>query len=384
MKKVIIGLASLAAVAVIATGCASGGSSEKDSKTIKIGANLELSGPVSAYGTAELDGINLAIDEINKNGGVLGKQLSLVDLDNKSDKAEAASVATKLATKEKVVAIVGPATSGTSKAATPSVTKAKVPMVTPSGTDDTVTVENGKVWDYVYRVSFQDSFQGVTLANFAQDNLGAKKAVIIGDSSSDYAKGLTKSFKDSFKGKIVDEVNFTTGDKDFKAVLTKIKDKDFDVLYMPSYYEEAGLIIKQARELGITQPILGADGFGNDKLVDLAQGKNLNNVYYTAHYSNKSEEKKVVDFVAAFKAKYNKAPDAFSALAYDAVYMIAKAIENAGEATPEKVKDELAKIKDFDGITGNITMDKNHNPIKSTLVIKLENGEEVSNTVVKP
>ena len=381
MKKIV---ASLAVLAIMATGCGAGGGAAKDSKTIKIGANLELSGPVSAYGTAEYEGAKLAVEEINKNGGVLGKDLELVKLDNKSDQAESAIVATKLATKENVVAIVGPATSGAVKAATPSVTKAKVPMVTPSGTDDSVTVENGKVWDYVYRVCFQDSFQGVALANFATKDLNAKKAVIIGDSSSDYAKGLTKSFKDSFKGDIVDEVNFTTGDKDFKAVLTKIKDKNFDVLYMPSYYEEAGLIIKQARELGITQPILGADGFGNEKLVDLAQAKNLNDVYYTAHYSDKSENPKVTDFVAAFKKENDKTPDAFSALAYDSVYMIAKAIENAGEADPEKVKDELAKIKDFDGVTGKITMDKEHNPVKSTLVIKLEDGKEVSNTVVEP
>lgn len=379
MKKLIVGLVALA---FVVSGC--GGSAAKNTKTIKIGANLELSGPVSAYGTAEYEGAKLAIEEINKNGGVLGKDLELIKLDNKSDKAESASVATKLATKERVVAIVGPATSGTAKSATPSVTRAKVPMVTPSGTDDSVTMANGRVLDYIYRVCFQDSFQGVTLANFAANELGAKKAVIIGDSSSDYAKGLTKSFKKSFKGDIVDEVNFTTGDKDFKAILTKIKDKKFDVLYMPSYYEEAGLIIKQARELGIEQPILGGDGFGNEKLVDLAQAKNLSDVYYTAHFSEKSEDEQVTKFVAAFKEKYNKTPDAFSALAYDSVYMIAKAIENAGEASPDKVRDELSSIKGFKGITGEIEMDKNHNPIKSTLVIKLEDGKEASSTIVKP
>lgn len=376
-------VASLAVLALFATGCGAGGAA-KDSDTIKIGANFELSGEVSAYGTAEYQGAKLAVDEINKAGGVLGKKLELVKLDNKSEPTESASVATKLATKEKVVAIVGPATSGNVKAATPSVTKAKVPLVTPSGTDDSVTVEKGRLQEYIYRVCFQDSFQGVTLANYANKDLGAKKAVIIGDSSSDYAKGLTKSFEKSFKGEIVAKESFTTGDKDFKAILTKIKDKDFDVLYMPSYYEEAGLIIKQARELGIQQPILGADGFGNEKLVDLALPENLNNIYYTAHYSDQSTDKKVQDFVAAFKKENKKTPDAFSALSYDSVYMIAKAIENGKEATPEKVNEALGKIKDFEGITGKITMDKEHNPVKSTLVIKLENGKEVSNTVVNP
>lgn len=361
----------------------SGGSD--DAKTIKIGGNFELSGAVAAYGEAENEGVKLAVEEINKDGGIDGKKIEYVSKDNKSDNNEAASVAANLTTKDEVVAIVGPATSGATKATLPNLTKAKTPAVTPSGTDDAITVQKGKAQDYIFRSCFQDSFQGIVLAKYADENLKADKAVILGDNSSDYASGLKKAFKETYKGEIVAEENFTAGDKDFQAMLTKIKDKDFNVIYIPGYYTEAGLIIKQAREMGIEQPIIGADGFGDEKLIETAGASNVKNVYYTGHFSTKAPATdKVEPFVAAFEKKYGKQPSSFNALAYDSVYMIKQAIEDEGKATPEAINKGLANLKDFEGVTGKITMDKEHNPVKSAVVLGLTDGKETSAETVNP
>lgn len=368
------------------SGSASGGNTTgKDDKEIKIGVNLELSGAVSAYGIQEKEGIELAVKKINDDGGILGKKIKLVIKDNKSETGEAVSVAASL-TNDGVVAIIGPATSGATKATIPNLTKAQVPAITPSGTDDAITVANETVQEFIFRTCYQDSFQGSILAKYASDNLEGKKAVIIGDNSSDYGKGLTKAFTDTFKGEIVANENFVEKDKDFKATLTKIKDKEFDFIYIPGYYTEAGLIIKQAREMGITQPILGADGFSDPKLVEIAGAENVNEVYYTSHFSeNAPATDKVEGFVKDFKAEYKgKTPSSFNALAYDSVYMLKDAIEAAGEADSVKIKDELAKLKDFVGVTGKMSMDKDHNPEKAAVVIGLTEGKETSSDIVEP
>ncbi|MBV7389105.1 MULTISPECIES: ABC transporter substrate-binding protein [Enterococcus] len=368
-----------------ATNDNSGGGNKSDGDTIKIGGNFELSGAVAAYGEAENEGVKLAIEEINDAGGIDGKKIEYVSKDNKSDNNEAASVAANLTTNDGVVAIVGPATSGATKATLPNITKAQVPAVTPSGTDDSITVQKDKVQDYIFRACFQDSFQGVVLAKYAEENLSATKAVILGDNSSDYAIGLTKAFKDTYKGEIVAEENFTAGDKDFQAMLTKVKDLDYDVLYIPAYYTEAGLIIKQAREMGIDKPIIGADGFGDEKLVETAGAANVNNVYYTGHFSvNAPSNDKVQPFIDAFKAKYSKEPSAFNALAYDSVYMIKQAIEDQGEASSTAIQEGLANLKDFVGVTGTMTMDKDHNPEKQAVVLGLTDGKESSAETVNP
>ncbi|NLM65794.1 MAG: ABC transporter substrate-binding protein [Enterococcus sp.] len=367
------------------TGGASGEGNTEEADTIKVGLNLELSGGTAGYGIQEKEGIELAVEKINAEGGILGKQVELVIKDNKSDNNEAASVAASLATNDKVVAIIGPATSGATKATIPNITKAQVPVITPSGTDDAVTLNGDKVQEYVFRSCFQDSFQGVILAKYAQDELGAKNVVILGDNSSDYAIGLSKAFKSEFKGNIVMEENFTTGDKDFQAILTKVKNSDFDVLYIPGYYEEAGLIIKQARELGITQPIIGADGFGDEKMIQLAGAENVSNVFYTGHFSTLAPANDTVEpFVAAFQEKYSKEPSTFNALAYDAMFMLKQAIEDENAFDSASITKGLASIKDFAGVTGNITIDEQHNPEKSLVVIGFTEGKETSAETVNP
>lgn len=390
MKKFSYLFASLFLLAACGPTATSGGGgtdagNKAEGDTIKIGMNMELSGSVSAYGNAEKEGIELAVEEINEAGGVLGKKLELVSKDNKSENSEAASVASNLTNEDKVVAVIGPATSGATKATIPNMTKAAVPLITPSGTDDSITVANDKVQEYVFRACFQDTFQGVILANFAQDNLKAEKVVILGDKSSDYAIGLADSFKDTYKGEVVKEENFTAGDKDFQALLTKIKGLEYDVIYVPGYYTEAGLIIKQAREMGIDKPIIGADGFGDEKLVEIAGAKNVSDVYYTGHFSEKAPATdKVEPFVAAFKEKYGKQPSAFNALAYDSVYMLKQAIEDQDSADSASITKGLAELKDFEGVTGVMTMDKDHNPEKSAVVLGLTEGKETSAEPVNP
>lgn len=378
---------SLLLVALFVTGSLSGcgaaagaaGSTVKSS-TIKVGLDYELSGAVATYGQGLTEGIDLAFEEINKSGGVLGKQIEEIKADNKSDNAEAANVATKLATRDKVVAILGPATSGNTKAAAPVAMQNKVPLISASATADDVTVDsNGKVREYVFKTCFSDSFQGVVMANFANGDLGKKNAALLVDSTSDYSKGLAKNFKDTFTklgGSIVTEQAYQANDTDFKAVLTKIKGMNPDVVFLPGYYQEVGLIVKQARDLGLNVPILGGDGYESPKLVELAGKDALNNVYYSNHYSSKDTTPEVVKFQQAFKAKYNKEPDAFNALGYDLAYFVADALKRAGAADPVKLKEALASTQDFKGVTGTISVDKNHNPIKSITILEMKNGEQ--------
>ncbi|WP_277630907.1 ABC transporter substrate-binding protein [Atopococcus tabaci] len=385
MKKVILGMTATAAVLLAACGASDVAGEGGEGDTIKLGSMFELTGDVSAYGTAEANAVSMAVEEINAGGGVDGKQIELTEYDTKSQDTEAASAATKLATQDKVSAIVGPATSGATKAAIPSVNRAQVPLVSPSATDDSVTLDDsGNVQPYVYRVGFQDSFQGVSLATFAEGDLEAKSAVILGDNSSDYAIGLSKTFKENFDGEIVAEENFTADESDFSAVLTRIRNEDFDVLFVPGYYEQAGLIIKQAREMGIEQPILGPDGFGNETLIDLAGAENVSDIYYTAHFSMSSDEPEVKEFIKNYQEQFEAEPDMFSALAYDSVYVIKQALEEAGDTSPEAVNQALENLSDFEGITGTFSFDENHNPVKSATIVEMQNGEEVNATEVSP
>ena len=380
-KKLSLLLAVLCTTgALVGCGKASQKSSTADAKTIKVGLNYELSGNVAVYGQSLSQGVELALEEVNKAGGVLGKQIEVVKVDNKSETAEAANVATKLATRDKVVAILGPATSGNTKAAAPVAIQNKVPLISASATADDVTVDSkGKVREYIFKTCFSDSFQGVIMANFAYGDLAKRNAAMLVDSTSDYSKGLSKNFKETFEkfgGKIVTEQAYQAKETDFKAVLTKIKGSNPDVIYLPGYYEEVGLIVKQARELGIDVPILGGDGYESPKLAELAGKTALNKVYFTNHYSSKDTTAEVVNFQKAFKAKYNKEADGFNALGYELGYFLVDGLKRAGEADPVKVKDALAATKDFKGITGKISIDANHNPVKSITILEMKNGEQ--------
>lgn len=386
MKKwMVLALAVAMVMSMALTGCGENGG---EGETIKIGVNYELSGAVATYGQSSVDGIQLAIDEINAAGGVGGKQIELVQMDNKSDAAEVVSVATRLMTEEGVVAVIGPATSGNFKAELPIAEENKIPVLSGSATANDVTVDYkdgeivaGTTKEYAFRICFSDSYQGVGMANYAFKKLGAQKVAVIQDKSSDYAEGLAASFIETFQslgGTIVAQEAYTTGDTDFNAILTSLAGKDFDAIWLPGYYQEVGLIIKQARALGIDVPVLGADGFDSPVLAELAGENALHDVYYSNHYSSLNEDETVTAFIEAFKEKYGKEPDAFNALGYDAAKLICDAIERAGEATPEAIQQALASTADFKAVTGTLSIDENHNAQKALVVIRIEGGVAVS------
>ena len=379
-KITLIVLAFFASIFLVACGkspdVTANANGTKIGDTIKIGVNMELTGAVAAYGKAEQNGIKLAVDEINKAGGVDGKKLELVTKDNKSENAEASTSSTNLAIQSNVNAIVGPATSGAVAAASLVSQKTGVPLLTPSGTSPKGTKK------FVFRTTFKDSYQGKVLAAYSYNNLNAKKVVLYYDNASDYAKGIADEFKREYKGQIVTEATFASGDKDYQSALTKFKDLDYDAIVMPGHYTETGIITKQARDLGIDKPILGPDGFSDAKFTELAGKKNASNVYYVSGYStNVALSDKASGFIEAYKKAYNTDPNMFAALAYDSVYMIAEASKDA--KTSVDIADNLAQLKNFVGVTGKMTIDKDHNPIKAALMVKRDNGEEVSAEAVE-
>jgi branched-chain amino acid transport system substrate-binding protein len=390
----LIVLALLLSLALVISGCGgddagTGDDGATTGDTIKVGVNYELSGAVATYGADSLEGFQMAIDEINEAGGVLGKQIELIVKDNKSDPAEATAAAEVLMTQDKVVASVGPATSGNFRAVIPVAEANGIPVISSSATaDDDITVDkNGNVRGFVFRTCFTDSFQGRVMANYGTEKLDAKTAVIFADNASDYAKGLAANFKDQFEsngGTIVDDLAYVAGDKDFNAVLTSLKAKDFDVIFVPGYYEEVGLIIKQARELGIDQPILGGDGFSSSDLVPLAGAENVNDVYFSDHSSPLVESAELDAFIEKYAALNNGAEPntAFVMMGYDMGMYLADAITRAGSTDSAAIAQALSSTTSFSGVTGKFSVDENHNAVKSAVVIKLEKGEQVSAEII--
>lgn len=379
---------SFMVAAGVLAGCNSSASGDGEKGgDIKIGANLELSGGVASYGQSAKEGIELAIEEINKKG-INGKKLKLVTVDNKSDAAEATNGALKLATQDKVVAMIGAATSTNTLAQVQIAQDNKIPLITPTATNATITNKDGKLNDFVFRTCFIDPFQGTVAANFATNDLKVKSAAVLIDSSSDYSKGLAASFKKNFEangGKIVKEEAYVAKDTDFRATLTNIKAANPEYIFVPGFYEEVGLIIKQARELGLNVPIMGGDGWDSPKLVEIAGAQTLNNTFITNHYSSGDSDKKVQDFVTAFKAKYDgKSPDAFTALGYDTVYFLADAIKRAGSSDSSKIQKALAETDGLELVSGKVKLDKNHDPIKAAVILEYKNGEQQFKTKINP
>ncbi|AZV44528.1 ABC transporter substrate-binding protein [Peribacillus asahii] len=392
-KKKLAGIfMSLSLAAGVLAGCS--GSDEKASnsstgkeETIKVGANLELSGGVASYGQSVLEGLELALEEINKEG-IDGKKIELTTVDNKSEAAESTSAALKLTSQDKVAVIIGAATSGNTIAQVQIAQDSQTPVISPSGTSPDITFKDGKLNDFIFRTSFIDPFQGTVAANFATKEVKAKSAAVYIDSASDYSKGLAKAFIEQFKangGKIVAEEAYVAKDTDFRATLTRIKSAKPDFVFLPGYYEEAGLIVKQAREAGLDVPFMGGDGWDSPKLVEIAGADALNNTFITNHYSSGDPDEKIQNFVKAFKAKYkDKSPDAFNALGYDTGYFLADAIKRAGSADSVKIKEALEATKDLELVSGTFTLDDKHNPIKSASILEFVNGEQQFKTKIDP
>ena len=284
--------------------------------------------------------------------------------------------------------MIGPATSGNMKAAREAANQNKIPLITGSATIDDLTVDkNGKLMPYIFRTCYKDSFQGHAMAVYVTKTLKLKKIAVLTDSTSDYSKGLSKYFDDTFKkngGSIVDEESINSADKDFKAVLIKLKAKNPQGIYLPCYYEAASQIIKQARELGIKASFFGGDGYGDPGMVKLAGASNLKNVYYTNHYAPDSKEAAVLKFKQAFKKKYGKEPNAFNALAYDAANLLFSAIKKAGSTDGAKIKAALEQTTGFKAVTGTFSIDDKHNTVKSTVILKKDGSKDVYQATVQP
>ncbi|MES1194966.1 MAG: ABC transporter substrate-binding protein [Opitutus sp.] len=316
----------------------------------------------------------LALEEINAAGGVLGRPLELAYEDNQTKSGESATAVKKLISRDKVVALIGEVSSGRSLEAAPIAQAAHIPMVAPAATNPKVT----QTGNYIFRVCFIDPFQGTVMAKFAKDDLKAKKVAILSSVSNAYSLGLAKFFKETFLaggGEIGTEKNFSEGDKDFHAQLTALKAVNVDAVFVPSYYTEAALIVRQARELGITVPFFGGDGWEDEQLLKFG-GEALNGCYYSTHFSAENTDPVVANFVQKYKARWNnESPGAFSALGYDAVYVIAAAIKRAGTTDGPALRDALAATKDFPGISGTTTIDKDRNASKSATIIALKDGK---------
>lgn len=388
MKRVSKVLTALVLGTVLA-GLSAGCGGEKKADTIKVGANLEMTGGSASYGISSKNAIELAFKEINEKGGINGKQLELVVADNKSEAAEATNAMQKLVSQDNVVAVIGPNLSSSVIAASAINNSAKVLDIAPMATNPYVTVDqaSGKTKDFNYRTCFIDPFQGTVMAKFATAELGVGNAAILIDNSSDYAKGLAQFFKENFVkegGAVTAEESYLQKDTDFKATLTKIKATNPDFLYVPGYYQEVGLIVKQARELGMNMPIAGGDGWDSAKMPEIAGAAALNNTYFSSLYSPDDSSDINKSFVAAYEKAYGQKPDVFAALSYDSALLVAEAIKNAGSTEPAKISEAMAKINGFSGVSGSVTFDDKHNPVKSAVILEYKDGAQSLKTKINP
>lgn len=355
---------------------------KNNSNEIVIGHFASMTGSEATFGQSTDEGIRLAIDEANAAGGIHGKKIKLITMDDQGKAEEAASVVTRLIEQEKVVALLGEVASSRSLAAAPIAQSKKIPMLTPSSTNPKVT----QVGDYIFRACFIDPFQGTVMAKFAAENLKYKKVAILRDVKSDYSVGLADFFASKFKelgGEIVADVSYQGSDVDFKAQLTQLKSKNPEALFVPGYYTEVGLIARQARELGIKATLLGGDGWDSPKLSEIGKTA-INGAYFSNHYSTESKEPAAIEFMAKYREKYGKQPDGLSSVAYDATKMLLKAIASAPEAKPEAIRDQLAAIKEFQGATGKITIDENRNAVKSAVVVQVQGSNNKYITTINP
>ncbi len=338
---------------------------------ILVGEYASLTGSEATFGINSDNGVQLAADELNKAGGVLGRKFKVIVEDDQSKPGQPSTAVNKLIQSDKVIAVIGEIASSRSLEAGPICQSAKIPMISPGSTNPTVT----QTGDYIFRVCFIDPFQGTVMAKFALDTLHAKKVAILSDVTSDYSKGLAQYFTEYYKshgGEIVTERSYSGGgkDKDFRAQLTAIKAAGPDAIFVPGYYTEAGLIGKQAKILGLKVPLLGGDGWDSPKLAEIA-GTSLDGCYFSTHFSPADSNPKVQAFVKAYSGKYNAMPDGMAPLGYDAMMILADAIKKAGTTDGDKVREALTTVKDYDAVTGKISIDDKRNATKSAVVLEV-------------
>ncbi len=376
MKKFMI-INLIMAAAFIFSSCT------KKEDVILIGEYGSLTGDDATFGISTNKGIKMAFDEINAKGGIKGKKIKLVTEDNQGKNEETAKVVNRLITQEKIVALIGEVASSRSLIAAPIAQKNGIPMVSPSSTNPEVTQKG----DNIFRVCFIDPFQGLVMAKFAIENLKVKKAAIFRKNGDAYSEGLANVFATEFKkmgGDIVIDIQYQPKDIDFKAQLAEIKAKKPDVIFVPGYYSDAGNIAKQAKQIELKATLLGGDGWDSPKLHEIG-GEAINGHYFSNHYTTESTDPVVVEFIKKFKARYNdEVPDGLAALGYDAAKIVAEAIERAAELKPSMIRDEIAKTKDFVGVTGKISMNAERNAVKSAVVVQVDGEKRKYVTTINP
>jgi branched-chain amino acid transport system substrate-binding protein len=342
-------------------------------EAIRVGHVASLTGDTATFGQSAERGMRMAIEEINAKGGALGRPLDLLSEDDRSITEEARTAAQKLLQRDKVVALLGEIASSRSLAAAPEAQRARVPMISPGSTNPKVT----EVGDYIFRACFIDPFQGTVMARFALDELKVKRVAILFDFKQDYSVGLADYFRETIKkmgGEIVADERYTSGDIEFRAQLTTIRAAKPEAIFVPGYYTELGLIAKQARELGIDVPLLGGDGWDSEKTLEIG-GSAVEGYYFSTHYAADADSPKVQDFVRRYKEKYHETPDAMAALGYDTAGILADALTRAGSTDGAVLRDAIASTRDYEGVTGKISIDPERNARKDAVVLKIEGGK---------
>lgn len=343
---------------------------------ILVGEYGSLTGSEATFGQSTHNAIMLAVDEINAAGGVSNRRIRVLTEDDQSKAEEAANAVTKLISQNNVVAVLGEVASSNSLAAAPICQSNKVPMITPSSTNPSVTQKG----DYIFRMCFLDDYQGQSMARYLYNTLGIRKVAVLIDNKSDYSTGLAKFFSDAFKasgGKVVATQSYAKGDSDFRSQLTAIKTTAPELIYVPGYYNDIGQIAIQARDLGMQMPLAGGDGWESPKLVEIG-GKALEGCFYSNHYFPGDSNPVVRDFVEKYKQRYSATPDALAALAYDAARVLADAIKRAGTTDGPALRDAIAATKGFEGVTGEINLGPDRNPVGKTLVIVEVKGGQLT------
>jgi branched-chain amino acid transport system substrate-binding protein len=379
-RKWVTGFAVLGAVFVlVTTGCNAGSSNE-----ILIGHYASLTGSEATFGKSTDNGIQLAVAEINEAGGVNGKKIKVIPYDDKGDAREAGVAVTRLVTRDGVTAVLGEVASGLSLVGAPICQENGGPMVSPSSTNPSVT----EVGDMIFRVCFIDTFQGLVCAKFAREHerMKAEKAAILFDQATPYSVGLGEEFAKHFTalgGQIVAREAYTQGDQDFSAQLNKIRGFDPQVIFVPGYYTEVGNIALQARRLGIDVPLLGGDGWDSAKLGEIA-GNAIDGSFYANHYSHEDPSPRVQNFIQKYDQEFGGTPDGLAALGYDAARILAEAMKRASSLSGAEIAAELAKTKDFDGVTGRISIDEHRNAVKPAVILEMKGGKPKYVTTIEP
>lgn len=383
MKRIMAFALCLIMAGTVLSGCEPKKNVNEDDKNIiKIGAVLPMSGGVATFGLSSKNAIDLAAGEWNARGGIDGKMIKIVYKDDENKPAKSATAIQDLISEDKVVAVIGSASSKCSIAMGPLATAGKIPMISPNSTSTKVTLEGG---EYVFRACFIDLFQGTVLAKFATENLKAKKAAIMFDIGNDYSKGLAEVFQQGFEelgGEIVAFESYNTGDTDFTAQVNKLKEMKPDVILLADYYSTVGLIAKQARAKGVQSTFIGGDGWDSAELYK-AGGEAINGGYFSNHYSKGESSVLGSIFRKNFETTYKTSPDAFAALSYDASFILFSAIQKAGSTNGSQIKDAL-KATDMEVVSGKITFDENRNPIKGAVIEKVVKDQYEFVTRINP